>query len=299
MRIDGLRFRTAIHESKHASYGASWGFGITEVHVALTEGHVAWDLDFPCAATVAACWQRDPEAATARVRRALGAMLAPHDGERFPGPCPDATMVGELGRAWQRLPRLDGRDPAPWPNLLRQAHMDIRQWLWRPGAVGTLEELAARLARAGTLDGAGWQALWKQSWCHPLRQPAAPRPTAAVRVASVTPPVAAKPKHVWWDPYGVNVIDTWVDGRGAKHHADGRVVSLDGQTTYRDEWKSAWIAYPDGRVKYVGPSARRPETAQYPKPPVPVDWCMGGIIPSLGRDLLWPVDFTDLHVARL
>jgi hypothetical protein len=196
MRIDGMRFRLAHHEAKHASYGASWDMGITEVYVGLSEGHVAW-RDFPTPTNLRARWQRDPEAATLCLRHALGIIAAPYNGERFPGPCPDATMVGELGRAWQRLPRLDGRDPKPWLILTTLARADVRRWSQRPGVPFAVDLLAVRLAKAGTLDGQGWAALWQHDWCDPLRQPAALRSAPAARPARqpVTPTRPTPAQH--------------------------------------------------------------------------------------------------------
>jgi len=260
-----------LHEAAHSFYAHQAGFRVHRILVRTCgDGESLIELPYYPQET-GLRYVRAPYSTARTVRSIIGLVLA------GPWVCGESLNHQELDLldTWrQHWPSWSG---LRWSHLYSVASDAVRTWLERAHTQRHLSCLAALLqGHGGVLEGSALARALEPgqvSRDRQVRSLSTPhgfsRPGAAVSPTKATTPGAAvgappgkipadtRPVHVWWD--GDRLITAWVDWHGAKHYADGRVISPDGTHTYRAEWQSPLLKYPDGRLKTRGtPVPRQP-----------------------------------------
>jgi len=265
-------FEACVHEGKHAGYLHDHGVDVHKVEVDQAGNGVTTFTSLE-PQELSALYRLDRQAAYDRVIDFAAACLAGNLTSREVPDRVDIDQANAYALMWSRLSH------ESVSHVLERARRCALGWLVTHAKA--IEAFAHVLDQQRSLCGAELQAALHRTFgTLPQPSPRVPLParlSTPVR-APIRKPAAAlggppakprvtTPTHMWWDPDGYNVITSWTDVRGGKHHADGRLVHPNGETEHHEEWRSQWILYPDGTVKFVGPSSStsRPETPQHPK----------------------------------
>ena len=237
---------TARHESGHALYAHAKDFQVLRVEVGRDgSGITSVALPYTACETFSHFW-RMPYTTMRTVQYIIGYVLAgPAVGRESLNP-QEEDFLAEWRAAWPR------DSASRWSQLYSAAHEDVQRWLARPYVQRDIRRLAlAILMAGGILEG---PALIASLAPPPVGVPKAvahtPAPTTRLAPARPVPlqSTPAAPQRMWWD--GALLVRALTMMDGSTHYADGRRRARDGTITFRREWQSPMLVFPDGHITF-------------------------------------------------